>query len=193
VKAFLGNLLSGIVGGIAWELGPTVGAAVWPPFGWSQSGNYRETGFEEIEARRHSVSPTFPRSGLLARNNFRIAPHSGAIAKMSGMATSAVRRLGDGVTYERVGQRSDTLRQSWAKGIYTTAIGRHACFGQEELREVLEAVPGPGMRIRPGFLGQSIVAGSRDRGQLVPRDGRRPRWKGREKNQRRCLCRSIGT
>jgi hypothetical protein len=51
VKAFLGNLLSGIVGGIAWELGPTVGAAVWPPFGWSQSGNYRETGFEEIELR----------------------------------------------------------------------------------------------------------------------------------------------
>jgi hypothetical protein len=28
-KAFLGILLSGIVGGIAWELGPTLGAAIW--------------------------------------------------------------------------------------------------------------------------------------------------------------------
>ena len=29
VKAFLGILLSGIVGGIAWELGPTLGAVIW--------------------------------------------------------------------------------------------------------------------------------------------------------------------
>jgi hypothetical protein len=29
VKALLGILLSGIVGGIAWELGPTLGAAIW--------------------------------------------------------------------------------------------------------------------------------------------------------------------
>jgi hypothetical protein len=29
VKAILGILLSGIVGGIAWELGPTLGAAIW--------------------------------------------------------------------------------------------------------------------------------------------------------------------
>lgn len=29
VRAALGILLSGIVGGIAWELGPTVGAAIW--------------------------------------------------------------------------------------------------------------------------------------------------------------------
>lgn len=29
VKAFFGILLSGIVGGIAWELGPTLGAAIW--------------------------------------------------------------------------------------------------------------------------------------------------------------------
>ncbi len=28
-KAFLGILLSGIVGGIAWELGPTLGAGIW--------------------------------------------------------------------------------------------------------------------------------------------------------------------
>jgi len=29
VKAILGILLSGIVGGIAWELGPTLGVAIW--------------------------------------------------------------------------------------------------------------------------------------------------------------------
>lgn len=29
IKAFLGILLSGIVGGVAWELGPTLGAAIW--------------------------------------------------------------------------------------------------------------------------------------------------------------------
>jgi len=29
VKAFFGILVSGIVGGIAWELGPTLGAAIW--------------------------------------------------------------------------------------------------------------------------------------------------------------------
>lgn len=29
VKAFFGILLSGIIGGLAWELGPTLGAAIW--------------------------------------------------------------------------------------------------------------------------------------------------------------------
>jgi hypothetical protein len=43
--------------------------------GGRQIGNYPETGFEEIRAQRASDETLLPRSGLLARNNFRFVRH----------------------------------------------------------------------------------------------------------------------
>jgi hypothetical protein len=44
-----------------------------------QPGNYPETGFEEIRRTDERLSSTLPRSGVLARDNFRLARDSGAI------------------------------------------------------------------------------------------------------------------
>jgi hypothetical protein len=44
-----------------------------------QTGSYPETGFEEVGVRPVLRSTGFPPTGLLARNNFRIAREFGCL------------------------------------------------------------------------------------------------------------------
>jgi hypothetical protein len=49
-----------------------------------QVGLWPETGFEEIGTWAALSNVAFPRSGLLARNNFRVARHSKVILNYDG-------------------------------------------------------------------------------------------------------------
>jgi hypothetical protein len=53
-------------------------------------GSYPETGFEEIGARAALRITAFPRTGLLARNNFRVARHPPRIRHQPVRVASAM-------------------------------------------------------------------------------------------------------